>query len=201
VTSQVLEKEKLLFEDRLIVENALSLWVGCLLHRGELFEEFLEPSHEGQPKPDEFLLTGLLYCPHEAVREEFRASLSALCSKTRPGSSVSPSPLDSTLRLLSSNFSLISEYACTQYFELFCELLDRHFLAAKVGVGAGLDVLDSEALLSAVIDQIRAENRKAQRARESKTIGAETEGKAPAGLFQGLISLAGKILDSFAGPS
>lgn len=128
VTSQVLKKETLLFEDRLIVANALSLWVGCLLHRGELFGEFLQPSQEGQPKPDEFLLTGLLYCPYEAVREEFRASLSALCSKTRPTKS-GVSPLDSTLKLLSENFPLISKYPCSQYFDLFCELLDKHFLA------------------------------------------------------------------------
>lgn len=30
----------MIFEDKLIIENALSLWVGCVLHRNELFNEF-----------------------------------------------------------------------------------------------------------------------------------------------------------------
>ena len=41
VTSQVLKKKKLIFEDKLIVDNALNLWVGCLLHRDDLFHEFV----------------------------------------------------------------------------------------------------------------------------------------------------------------
>ena len=82
VTSQVLKKQKLIFEDKLIVDNALNLWVGCLLHSDNLFNEFLE-SKDLDVKSDEFLLTGLLYCPYETVREEFRQSLGALCRKPR----------------------------------------------------------------------------------------------------------------------
>jgi hypothetical protein len=69
---------------------------------------------------------------------------------------------------LSVNFSLISEYPCKQYFELFCELLDKHFLEvaskrqlnSQAAVAAG-QVIDSEALLSTVIERIREENQKA----------------------------------------
>lgn len=204
VTSQVLRKDKLLFEDKLIVENALNLWVGCLLHRSDLFAEFLEP-RDPELKADELLLAGLLFCPYETVREEFKQSLSALCSRVRAGGEPGrPSPLESTLRLLSSNFSLISEYPCRQYFELFCELLDKHFLDAKIGAraAAAAQVIDSEALLSAVIDRIREENQKAQRARaEGQATGsAGQELKETAGLFQGLIQLAGKILDNCQDP-
>lgn len=81
-------------------------------------------------------------------------------------------PLDFILKLLSVNFSLISEYPCKQYFELFCELLDKHFLeVASTGLpnskseGASKQVIDSEALLSTVIERIREENQQAQRAR------------------------------------
>jgi hypothetical protein len=63
-------------------------------------------------------------------------------------------------------------------------------------------VIDSESLLSAVIDRIREENMKAQRARAEGTasgkVGAEL--KESAGLFQGLIQLAGKILDNCQDP-
>ena len=104
VTSQVLRKGKLLFEDKLIVENALNLWVGCLLHRSNLFAEFLAP-RDPELKADELLLAGLLHCPYETVREQFKQSLSALCSRVRVDDEPErPSPLESTLKLLSQNF-------------------------------------------------------------------------------------------------
>jgi hypothetical protein len=40
--SQVLAKDNMIFEDKLIVENALSLLVGCLLHKPELLNDFYE---------------------------------------------------------------------------------------------------------------------------------------------------------------
>lgn len=97
-------------------------------------------------KPDEFLLTGLLYCPYETVREEFKQSFGALCRQGRGvDSSAQESPLDFVLGLLSQNFSLISEYPCKQYFELFCELLDKYFANTNPGPeGAGKLVIDSE---------------------------------------------------------
>jgi hypothetical protein len=114
-------------------------------------------------------------------------------------------PLDFILKLLSVNFSLISEYPCKQYFELFRELLDKHFQEeapnrqhSPDGEEPGGQVIDSEALLSAVIERIREENQLAQQARlEGQTSGASARDlKESTGLFLGLISLAGKILDN-----
>jgi hypothetical protein len=129
VTSLILKKESLIFEDKLILENALNLWTGCLLHRTELFKEFTELKSE-EVNSDNLLLSGLLYCPYEGVRQEFKDSLEALCQKS--DNVPAPRPLDHILILLSTNFSLISEYPCKQYFELFCELLDKHFLEVKL---------------------------------------------------------------------
>jgi hypothetical protein len=127
LTSQVLKKPKLIFEDKLIIEHALNLWVGCLLHRRDLFHEFVEPM-DPEIDTNEFVLSGLLYSPYETVREEFRQSLAALCHMTPDRKhSGQITPLDFILKLLSVNFSLISEYPCKQYFELFRELLDKHF--------------------------------------------------------------------------
>lgn len=133
VTSEILKKKVLVFEDKLIIDNALNLWVGCLLHRGDLLKEFVQPTDQ-QVKPDEFLLTGLLYCPYETVREEFKQSFGALCRQSRSETAIEQeSPLDFVLGLLSKNFSLISEYPCKQYFELFCELLDKYFANINSG--------------------------------------------------------------------
>jgi len=108
----VLQKKQLIFEDKLIVEHALNLWVGCLLHRSDLFQEFVESSESGVSSED-FVLLGLLYCPYETVREEFRQSLGALCHKLHNQSEEGKmAPLDYILKLLSSNFARISEYPC-----------------------------------------------------------------------------------------
>lgn len=39
------------------------------------------------------------------------------------------------LRLLSNKFSLISNYRCKQYFELFCELIDHYFNLKNINIG------------------------------------------------------------------
>lgn len=56
----------MIFEDKLIIENALSLWVGCILHNNALFDDFYFFKGEENSKIkscDDFVLTGLLYCP------------------------------------------------------------------------------------------------------------------------------------------
>ena len=72
------------FEDKLIIENALSLWVGCILYHQDLFNDFLEFKGTGAITDiSTFILTGLLYCPHEKIREEFRSSLEVITRKLR----------------------------------------------------------------------------------------------------------------------
>lgn len=71
----MLSKNEMIFEDKLIIENALSLWVGCVLHRNELFNEFynFRGADEDKIKScDSLILHGLLFCPYEKVRDEFR---------------------------------------------------------------------------------------------------------------------------------
>jgi hypothetical protein len=117
----------LIYEDKLIIDNAINLWIGCLLHSEDLFNDFSN-SENNDLNSEEFLLTGLLYCPYETVREEFKESIRALCLKVRESPSEgNSSPLDYILRLLSSNFSLISDYPSKQYLALFIELLDHQF--------------------------------------------------------------------------
>jgi len=153
VVDQVLQKDVLVFEDKLIVDNALNLWVGCLLHKSGLVKAFVE-SKDQEVNAEHLILGGLLRCPYETVREEFKASLGALCHKSA-GSEVSPGfgTREFTLKLLSQNFSLISKYSCQQFLELFSELLDQHYTKSKDGdARQRQQVIDPEALLSSVID-------------------------------------------------
>ena len=106
------------------------------------------------------------------------------------------------MRLLSQNFSVISKYSCQQFLELFSELLDLYCQQKDALASEGPQVIDPEALLSSVIDQISAENQRASRARAEGQMGeagADAARTGSSGLFLGLITLAGKILDNFGG--
>ena len=40
VVSQIIQRDHFTLEDKNIVENAMALWAGCILHKPELFNEF-----------------------------------------------------------------------------------------------------------------------------------------------------------------
>lgn len=71
VSSQILTKKHMVLEDKLIIENALSLIVGCIMHKNELLHTLYDYTSPQIPSFEEFILTGLLYNPQEKVREEF----------------------------------------------------------------------------------------------------------------------------------
>lgn len=65
IMAEILVKDKMIFEDKLIIENALSLWVGCILHNNSLFNDFYTFKGEEDSKIktcDDFVLNGLLFC-------------------------------------------------------------------------------------------------------------------------------------------
>jgi hypothetical protein len=114
----------MIFEDKLIIENALSLFVGCVMHKPELFNEFLSFRTDSVSSSDNFILQGLLFCEQEKVREDFKMSFNGLSKNLVSCDKVKEVPLFYLLKLLSEKFSLISDYHCKQYFDLFCNLID-----------------------------------------------------------------------------
>jgi len=192
LTAHTLAKEKIVFEDKLIIENALNLWIGCCFHRPDLFSNFTEFTFLGKDSK-EFILSGLLYCQYDSVRESFRNSLSALCSYKPKSTSEGAIPLAFMIKILSENFTLISKYQCQQYFELLCELLDQ-FYRNPASVS-----LDSEKLLSAVIDSIREQNSKRLESKDEEGEAKAKDEEKQASLFEGLINLAGRILENMDG--
>src|SRR5690349_2923765 len=81
IISQILGKPTMILEDKLIIENALSLLVGCVLHKNELLNDLYKFTSPTIKDCDTLVLTGLLFCPHEKIREEFNQSLSCLAMK------------------------------------------------------------------------------------------------------------------------
>lgn len=200
--SQVLSNSRtssLTFEDKLIVENALSLWVGCLLHNNSLLNDFYAFNAE------DFILQGLLFCNSEKVREEFKQSLSSLSKGLGRAESTQVTPLNFLLKLLTGKFHLISQYHCKQYFDLFCELIDHHFnLLALSGLKDASDqVFDPIELLSSIIDKIKEYNDLSNNANALTAQGEEEQNKGDKQvseqeeIYIGLLQLTGKIIDNF----
>lgn len=102
-----------------------------------------------------------MYCPHERIREEFKNTFSCLAKKLTHASSdiIKETPLTFLLRLLSSKFNIISDYPCKQFFELFCEIIDFHFILQKISDKEAANVFDAELLLSQIIDKIKVYNK------------------------------------------
>ena len=102
----------MIMEDKLIIENALSLLVGCILHKNELLNGLYEFKSGTIGSFDDFALEGLLLCKQEKVREEFKHSLTCLSKSIVNIRAVKELPLFFLLRLLSEKFSIISDYPC-----------------------------------------------------------------------------------------
>ena len=128
----MLSKDELIFEDKLIIENSISLWVGCVLHRYELFNEFYAyQGLEGEKIKDcdHLILHGLLFSPYEKIRDEFKEALISIAYKLS-SSDVKVlviNPLKYLLKLLGNNFNQISKCGSNQYFDLFCRIIEYYF--------------------------------------------------------------------------
>jgi hypothetical protein len=72
IISQIIKKPQMILEDKLIIENALSLLLSCILHKNELLEIFYRFNSETFSELGDLLLAGLLLCPQEKIREEFK---------------------------------------------------------------------------------------------------------------------------------
>lgn len=160
IIAQILGKPLMIMEDKLIIENALSLLVGCILHKNELLNSLYAFTSSSIPSFEDFVLEGLLLCKQEKVREEFKQSLSCLAKSVINVTAVKELPLFYLLRLLSDKFSIISDYPCKQFFELFCDLIDQYFMIRALSSGSQQQqVFNPENLLSQIIDKIKDYNK------------------------------------------
>ena len=95
-----------MLEEKLIVDNALNLWMACVIFEPRLFDSFRAGKEIGSA--DDFILYGLLLCPIEKIRQSFSHVFSCIANRL-------DSQYNATvylLQLCSVNFSKISEYPC-----------------------------------------------------------------------------------------
>jgi hypothetical protein len=96
------------FEDKMIIQSALSIWAGSLVAKPELFEK--TKNFSGL---EELITSGLLYCHEDSIKDSFRHSLMYLAQyhKTTTEQS-SSSTLGFLLCLLSKKFAEIGNHPC-----------------------------------------------------------------------------------------
>ena len=92
-------------EDKFIVENAMALWTGCVLHKNELFRDFIAWQNVDQTSAikntNDFVLNGLLLCSEEKIRLDFQNTFLALSQHFSTGDN---SALEYLLGVLGRNF-------------------------------------------------------------------------------------------------
>jgi hypothetical protein len=98
LVSSILVQEQIFAEDRQIVENAISLWIGIVNYRPALFSTFAEyKSSNTIAIASDFIMHGILFCKQEKIRQDFKTALSILGRHN--------DALSFLIKILSANFS------------------------------------------------------------------------------------------------
>ena len=96
----------------------MALWTGCVLHKPDMFEEFVS-----RKDTEDFVLGGLLFCPEEKINLDFQNTFSSLSKHFLESDNRA---LIYLLGLQAKNFGLIADHPARQFFDLFNELIDLH---------------------------------------------------------------------------
>jgi hypothetical protein len=133
-------------------------------------------------------MNGILYCPVEKIRQSFRNVLSNLTSRIEASEAV-----NFLLELLSSKFSMISEYSCMQFFGLFNDIVDAFF---KSATKEQQEAFDAETLLGQIVDKINLDkaDKKEGEEDDEDDIAKQNAAIEHEKLMVGLIKLADKII-------
>ena len=159
--SVMLSKTNMIFEDKVIIENALSILVGTLLYKKECYSKFtnFQSTKSQNIRNIEDLILAGLFCSEEKVRTDFGSSLNVLSTNLRESDQ---NALAFFLKILARNFNSISNRPSRQFFELFTRLIDVKAYRDELMGSAGADeraIYDPEDLLNQIIDMIKAQQK------------------------------------------
>lgn len=100
------------------------------------------------------------------------------------------------IKVLSANFSQISDFPCVQFFELYNELIDLFYAKQALShKSEETQIFDPEVLLSYIIDKIRSEKQTSSTADdEEDDIFAKEKAELNEKFRIGLIQLLCKII-------
>jgi len=153
--ASLLEKQEIDFDERKIVENSLSLWLGCVLHNPKILDNFFTFKCNEFSDVKDFMQRGILYPSLFRVREEFLYTLYVFATK------ISKSKIDTFEYTLKSMLQKLpkdneGEESCTsQYFELVSKLIEEYFNRVNENKLSN-DILDAPKFFADVINRIKS---------------------------------------------
>ena len=153
--ASLLVKYEIDFDERKIVENSLSLWLGCSLHNPKILDNFFTFSCNEFPSVRDLILRGILYPSLFKIREEFLYTIYLFATKiTNASTDTFEYILTSMLEKLPKDNE--GEESCTaQYFELVSKLIEEYFLRVNDGK-TSTSILDAPKFFEDVIDRIKS---------------------------------------------
>jgi hypothetical protein len=104
----VLMKEDTVVEDKTIIENALSLWIGCVLYEPSLMDDFIS-FKVGDYGAIDLILQGVVFNKSDKIKHEFMTTLWAIAKNLR-GKDM-PTPLVFFLGALGQSFDRVKDVA------------------------------------------------------------------------------------------
>ena len=143
------------FDEKKIIENSLSLWLGCVLHNPQILDNFFTFSCSEFADVKSFMLRGILYPSLFKIREEFLHTLFMFATKIQ---NANCDTFEYTLQAMLEKLPKDSEgqESCTaQYFELVSKLSEEYFVRVKEAK-VSKDVLDAPKFFSDVIEKIKS---------------------------------------------
>ena len=161
IISVMITSKNFTIEHKMVVEDALSLIVGSIMNKNDLIQCLVDFKSKSAPEIQsgkDWILNGLLFCPADKIRLDFKNSLNALCLNLARGPN---NALSFVLNVLGQNFEQIQNRPCGEFFELFNRLIDQKArlddLANQLGDGGddGEQVsYDPENLLNQIIENV-----------------------------------------------
>ena len=196
----VLTSPSMILEEKLIVENSLSIILGCLLYKKELWNKFTSfRGAAGSVADTEGLILEGLLCSEEKVRIDTETTFGLLAVNLN---SNDENALYMLLGILARNFANISNRPSRQFFELFNRLIDLKarrddFLGQAADDSS--EIYNPEDLLNQIIDKIKTQQKLQKEAGDGAAEGEDEvkaleEAAEQERLLVGLISLTGKII-------
>lgn len=153
--ASLLVKHEMDFDERKIVENSLSLWLGCSLHNPKILSNFFTFKCNEFDDVKDLISRGILYPSLFRIREEFLYTLYLFATK------IKGAKLDAFEYILTSMLQKLpkdnqGEESCTaQYFELVSKLIEEYFARLNDG-RIKFDILDSAKFFADVIERIKS---------------------------------------------
>ena len=148
--SSLLSKEDLTYNEKKIIENSLSLWMGCILHNPDIVPNFYSYQPEEFKDSAAILMAGLTNSD-EKIRDEFYHSILLFSTKCQPkDNSAFEYGLNTVI-----NFEPTGD--THNYYKLVCSLVDEYDTRVKEGK-AKASLINTEEMFSVIIDMIISHN-------------------------------------------